>query len=338
LTKIGLSFITLSAKGLSPIISNELPFNLGNNSLNSYLLRYSTPIGMMLGQGDKYFTGLYGPFPVQDDDSYQAMTYSFFIPDSNIGSPRKDLNLYTFAIIFIPKKLNLNNNKLVEVLDDHIKKMADISELRNKESFVGLVKKLESFFGLDSTILVSEISARNREHSFEFVTKKKEDIPLEVNGEDLIAIPWILHAVYHGMEKATYDLLGDSVLLHEELMERYTIDILDKFHLLDTFIGKETKITDAIKLGIKHLEKVGEKINLRVLSENKYEFSIDCTFAEAVHPHLPLSKCLWMRYLVSIIRRVLPPNKDLILSNSEFDTKGSVTIIEIKDRIFKTIS
>ena len=335
--------MALSKKGLIPIVSNEMPFNIGTNSTDTFLLRYSTPIGMMLGQGDKYFTGLYGPFPVQNDNEFFAYTYSFFIPDKDIGTPRSDLNIYVFALLFIPKFYYVNSKSLSKKLDEYISNYKDVGDISRKSNFSELLKNISMHLGISTyeaqVPIALEISNRGMiKPDTQTQKKSPEFIPLEIDGESLVAVPWILHAVYHGLEKATYDLLGESTIIHEELMEQYTVEILNRFHLLDSLIGENKTVIDALKLGIEHLERVGEKVKLKVLSENKYELAINCDFADAVHPHLPLSKCLWMRYLTSIVRRVLPPNTDIILGNSEFDQSGSVTIMEIKKRPFKSIT
>jgi hypothetical protein len=91
-------------------------------------------------------------------------------------------------------------------------------------------------------------------------------------------------------------------------------------------------------LGIEHLEKVGEKVKIHPISDRKFKLEIKCTFADAVHPFIPIEKCLWVKYLASIIRRVLPSDKELKIHNSEFDDNGSITLMEIKNKAFITIN
>ncbi|MHA2030400.1 MAG: hypothetical protein ACW99Q_13490, partial [Candidatus Kariarchaeaceae archaeon] len=100
----------------------------------------------------------------------------------------------------------------------------------------------------------------------------------------------------------------------------------------------ENAVKTAINLGIEHLEKVGEKVKINPVSDNKFELGIECTFSDAVHPYVPINKCLWIKYLAAIISKVLPPDKNLEIYDSDFDEKGSVTYLEIKKKPFVTMN
>ena len=207
-----------------------------------------------------------------------------------------------FALLFIPKFYHVDEKSLSKLLNDHIVSYKNVGDLSKNKLFSELLQDIGHHLGIstfESQIPVAlEI---NKETQIESNRPKiNEFIPLDIDGESLIVIPWILHAVYHGLERATYDMLGEASLLHEQLMERYTVEILDRFHLLDSLMGENTTVVDALKLGIEHLERVGEKIDLTVLGENKFELDINCTFAESVHPHLPrdlaASSKTWPRF------------------------------------------
>ena len=73
--KFGISFVGYSKKGLIPIISTKLPFVHDSLSIDTFLQRFSTPIGMLLGQGDLYQTGLFGSYPVPNINDYVAYHY-----------------------------------------------------------------------------------------------------------------------------------------------------------------------------------------------------------------------------------------------------------------------
>lgn len=344
----GLSIVGYSKTGLIPIISTKLPFLDSSSSLDTFLYRFSTPLGMILGQGDQYYTGLYGPYPVPNYNSYHAYTYSFFLRDTILGTPRDDLNAFLIAIMFVDKEYIVDMPYIEDSLNEYVKSLSNLNDLLSKNNFEILVNKLQEliFAEVDLVKAPKEIFVQNNnskpviQPNTEPIEEKdnKVFIELKTEPESIIAVPWILHAVYHGLEQATIDILGDSSLL-EILMEQYTGEILDRFHLFDAIFEKENPtVSDALKLGVKHLERVGEYVTVTPLGENKFECSINCSFADAVHPYLPITKCLWMRYLTAMVRRTLPPDKDLHMKPSFFDPEfGSKTIIEIVPKVFKTI-
>ena len=75
----GLSFVSISEEGLVPVVSTKLPFLPDDSQIEIFLLRYGTPLSMLAGQGDGFYTGLFGPYPVHGTNDWIAMTYSFFI-------------------------------------------------------------------------------------------------------------------------------------------------------------------------------------------------------------------------------------------------------------------
>ncbi len=348
----GLSIVGYAKTGLIPIISTKLPFLDASPSLDTFLYRFSTPLGMILGQGDQYYTGLYGPYPVPNYNSYHAYTYSFFLRDTILGTPRDDLNAFLIAIIFVDKEYVIDMPYIEESLDEYVKSLANLNDLLSKSNFELLVNKLQKLIFPDIEVLKTpeEVLVHNNNNksisqthtnpnpAFD-VKDNKVFIELKTEPESIIAVPWILHAVYHGLEQATIDILGENSSLLEILMEQYTAEILDRFHLFDTIFKKENPtVSDALELGVKHLERVGEYVTVTPLGENKYECSINCSFANAVHPYLPITKCLWMRYLSAMVRKTLPPDKDLHMKPSFFDSEfGSKTIIEIVPKVFKTV-
>ena len=338
----GLSIVGYSKTGLIPIISTKLPFLDPTPSLDTFLYRFSTPIGILLGQGDQYYTGMYGPYPVSNHNDYHAFSYSFFLPDTILGTPRDDLNAFLIAILFIPRKSRFDTPYTEEFLNDYIKKFIDLNDLISKENFESFFNSLSKAMFYDEKKQKIEDITLTTIMPKPVVQEKNNNsvyIELETEPESIIAVPWILHAVYHGLEQATHDILGESSSILDILMEQYTAEILDRFHLFDDIFAKETpSITDAIQLGVDHLARVGEIVNVKPLGNNQFECSINCSFSDAVHPYLPIDKCLWMRYLSAIVRRILPPDKDLHMKRSEFDPKiGSKTILEIVPKVFKTV-
>lgn len=348
--QIGLSIVGYSKTGLIPIISTKLPFLDPTPSLDTFLYRFSTPIGMILGQGDQYYTGLYGPYPVPNYPGYRAYSYSFYLMDTILGTPRDDLNAFLIALVFVPKDFSIDMQFFENYMDKYVKSLTNLNDLLSKNDF-------EIFFASLKDTLLETIDKEKKVAEPVPVgrvqTKDKPEQPIEVSGqkenpvfielktepESIIAVPWILHAVYHGLEQATFDILGENSSLLEMLMEQYTAEILDRFHLFDSIFANNTpSVKDALELGAKHLARVGEMVTVKALAENKFELSIQCSFANAVHPYLPITKCLWMRYLSAMVRRTLPPNKELHMSTSQFDSEfGSNTIVEIVPKVFKTI-
>ena len=353
----GLSIVGYSKTGLIPIISTKLPFLAKGDdspSLDTFLYRFSTPLGMILGQGDQYYTGLYGPYPVPNHRGFHAYTYSFFVRDTILGTPRDDLNAFLIVIMFVNKKYVIDMPYIEDYLDNYVKTLKDLNDLLSKANFELLVDNLRDIMVEQEAKVVpkesrvpEQVLVQN-DHSKSFSVRevdpfhKKDNkvfIELKTEPESIVAVPWILHAVYHGLEQATFDILGESSSLLEILMEQYTGEILDRFHLFDAIFEKENPtVADALELGTKHLERVGEYVTVTPLAENKFECSINCSFADAVHPYLPITKCLWMRYLSAMVRRTLPPDKDLVIRPSDFEPEfGSKTIIEIVPKVFKTV-
>ena len=348
--QFGVSIVGFSKTGLIPVISTKLPFlnyiKNSDNSLDTFLYRFSTPIGMLLGQGDLYQTGLFGTYPIPNSNDYIAFSYSFFLPDTILGTPRNDQNAYLIAIFFIPKNLIIDKDSLENLFKDYFNTLSSLDDLVSKENFERLISFLKEkvFSGFDNITptqdesISPKIQTKIKRKSLAN-TNERVFINLATEPESIIALPWILHAVYHGLEQATIDILGESNSLLEILMEQYTAEILDRFHLFDEIFNKDQpNVKDALDLGVKHLARVGEYVTVTPIGENKFQCSIKCSFSNAVHPYLPITKCLWMRYLSAMVRRTLPPDKDIKLRNSSFDSEfGSHTIIEIVPKVFKEI-
>ncbi|MFW9928690.1 MAG: hypothetical protein ACFFD1_04810 [Candidatus Thorarchaeota archaeon] len=335
--EFGLSFVAISSKGLVPLVSTKLPF-LEDIKLETFLLRYVTPLSMMIGQGDQFFTGLYGPFPVSNTHDWVAYTYSFFLLDVDIGTPRDDTNLFTIGILFIPRIYKIPVNDVEKIFADFSNELNNVKTLIDQNVFQQFVQRMSSLVQLDIPQIIEPKPV------VEETPKKKEqfvqDLNVVENAESLIAVPWILHSVYHGLERASSTILGGRVNILEKLADEYTAEILDRFHLLDKLELKtgENAVKKALNLGIEHLEKVGEKVKIRAVSENKFELWIDCQFADAIHPYLPIDKCLWVKYLAAIVSKTLPPGKELHIYPSAFSDTGSSTFIEIRKKPFITLN
>ena len=127
----GLSFVAVATKGLNPLVSTKLPF-VDDSKIETFLLRFSTPIGMMVGQGDQFFTGLFGPFPVINTNDWVAYTYSFFLLDVDIGTPRDEANLYTIGILFLPKSYKISSNLVEELFQNFTTEINNVKSLLDK--------------------------------------------------------------------------------------------------------------------------------------------------------------------------------------------------------------
>ncbi|MHA2365855.1 MAG: hypothetical protein ACXAC7_17990 [Candidatus Hodarchaeales archaeon] len=332
----GISFVTFSKNGLTPITSTKLPF-IAESQIETFLLRFSTPLGMMIGQGDQFFTGLYGPFPIANYSDWVALTYSFFLLDVDIGTPRDDANLYTIIILFIPRSYHIPFDLLTEIFKEFVKGLKNVNSLLD----ISIIDNFCKAISENLLLKIEEIDSKEKQSKLITPVKEPlhEELKMDYDGESLLAVPWILHAVHHGLERAGADIMGGSSNLIDRLADQYTGEILDKFHLLDrlSIDQKNDVIKAAINLGVEHLERVGEKVELTALSENKFKIVVKCDFTDAVHPYLPIAKCLWIKYIVAIVRTVLPANKEIYINDSEFDDLGSITILEIKRKPFQTL-
>ncbi|OLS16866.1 MAG: hypothetical protein HeimC3_50960 [Candidatus Heimdallarchaeota archaeon LC_3] len=339
-SQIGLSFVGLASNGLIPLISTILPFIKSRNDVESFLLQFSIPLGMMLGQGDNYFTHkLYGGFPVTNNPNWIAFTYPFFILDETIKSPRGHQNMYTFAILFLPQKFEIINKGNVEsMFQTFIKKLSNIDELLQHKTINKLLKKFSDYFEKE----ISEISAPQNFYSVKSKIQLPEESKNEIENEskipNKIALPLLLHSVFHGYEKSTLEVLGNLESTVDYKSEIATLEILEQFKFFDRIDYPVTTIQQALDLACQHLSEIGETVNIKPVSENKLEIDITCQLAKDVHPFLDVDKCLWMRYIASILRKVLPKDKEILVHSSEYDPDGSKSIIEIvSKRIYKKI-
>ncbi|MHA2105516.1 MAG: hypothetical protein ACW981_18985 [Candidatus Hodarchaeales archaeon] len=341
-SQIGLSFVGLASNGLVPLISTHLSFLESQNEVESFLLQFSIPLGMMLGQGDSYFTHkLYGNFPVSKNSNWTAYAYSFFILDEIIKAPRGHQNMYTFAILFIPKNYEeFEKNALEKLFNDFISNLSHIDDLLQRERINEFVKILSEFF--------QEVSAKipsikpiihditKPDALKESTTTSSEDMSKIPNK---IALPLLLHSVFHGYETSTMQILGNFETTVDRNAELATLEILEKFKFFDKIDSPVNNIQQSLDLACKHLSEIGEKVKIKTISENKIEIDITCQLASDVHPFLDVDKCLWIRYITSIIRINLPIDKEIVIHTSEYDTTGSKTIVEfIPKRIYKELT
>jgi DNA-directed RNA polymerase subunit F len=341
-SQIGLSFVGLASNGLVPLISTHLSFLESQNEVESFLLQFSIPIGMMLGQGDNYFTHkIYGNFPVGKNSNWTAYAYSFFILDEIIKAPRGHQNMYTFAILFIPKNYEEFEKNALEILfNDFTANLSHIDDLLQHEKINEFVKVLSEFFQEKSTKIPSI-----KPITHNTIKSKMSKEPSIASSEDMseipnkIALPLLLHSVFHGYETSTMQILGNFETTVDRNSELATLEILENFKFFDKIDSPVDNIQQSLDLACKHLSEIGEKVKINPISENKLEIDITCQLAGDVHPFLDVDKCLWIRYINSIIRRNLPTDKEIIIHTSKYDTAGSKTIVEfIPKRIYKELT
>ena len=340
-SQIGLSFVGFSSNGLVPLISSRLPFVKSRNDVESFLLQFSIPLGMMLGQGDNYFTHkLYGSFPVTNNPNWIAYTYPFFILDESIKSPRGHQNMYTFAILFIPQECEINIKEEVEtIFKDFITNLSNIDELLHHKAINKLLRKLSDYFKQE----IGEISLPDNflpslVNEVHFKEDSKNEVEDESKIPNKIALPLLLHSIFHGYEQSTHDVLGKLESNVDLKSDFATLEILEQFKFFDRIDYPVTTIQQSLDLACQHLSEIGETVNIKPISENKLEIDITCQLAKDVHPFLDVDKCLWIRYLTSILRKVLPKDKEIIVHSSEYDPYGSKSVIEIvSKRVYKSI-
>ncbi|HKZ39370.1 MAG TPA: hypothetical protein VJ044_00320, partial [Candidatus Hodarchaeales archaeon] len=267
-----------------------------------------------------------------------AMTYSFFIMNRGLNAPRWNVNLYSIGLLFLPKSIEIPRNDLAETFERSVESLSNIEDLNDPQIVRHIIEGFEKILKMKATIIrdtKSKIKARKDERK---VVREELQVEPPMNPDSMVALPWILHSVYHGLEKASTDILGDASNLLDKLADNYTREILERFHLLDKIgMGSTSAVSQALTLGTEHLSKVGEKVTVTPLSDNRFLIDVECSLANAVHPMIPIAKCLWIKYLSAIVSRVLPPEKEIILQESTVDAVGSRTILEIRPKPFQTV-
>ncbi|MHA1983379.1 MAG: hypothetical protein ACW967_03415 [Candidatus Hodarchaeales archaeon] len=338
--QIGLSFVGLASNGLVPLISTRLPFLESQKNTESFLLQYSIPLGMMLGQGNNYFTHkLYGNFPVAGNPNWLSYAYPFFILDEIIESPRGHQNMYVYGILFLPESFELENKKVLEDLfKNNISKLANVDELIKRDTITKLTTEILKILRKDLEEIPIADTFTFNEDKIKKVEKLKPQIEEEVIIPNKKALPLLLHSVFHGYEQSTMKYLENFETTMDRNAELATLELLEKFKFFDRLETPIDNIQQSIDLACEHLSDIGEKVEINPISENKLEVKITCQLADDVHPFLDVGKCLWIRYMASIIRKTLPKDKEILIHESEFDTKGSITVMEfIPKRAYKEI-
>lgn len=291
---------------------------------------------MMLGQGDQYFTeNLYGPFPVSKTDQYLSVAYSFFMLGSVEETPRGDVNMFTLAILFLPRSVSFDPRVIQEELRQFTSSLTSVDQLLKNSGVVPFVDKLEVVLGLAENSVTGQPKHRTKNknstiqakpiHLEERQKEKKTAVNLE--------IPLVLHAVYHGMEHATQNIIPNLSDYLDEQADGHTASLMKKFQFSDQVEGPCKSVEDALELGKRHLKQLGEEVKIKSISESTFEVVITCGFSSSVHPHLPINKCLWVRYIASILHQCLPNNKKIVVEDSVFEDGGSRSLIRILDKI-----
>ena len=109
LHRISLAFIKMGQLGPEVMCSDKLSFIPPEHqeSCHDVLIRNGAFYMTLVGQGDLYSSGLYGPLPVHEDSETLAYVYAFPAQDLDQLDPRARGESYVLACVFFPKDLNV---------------------------------------------------------------------------------------------------------------------------------------------------------------------------------------------------------------------------------------
>lgn len=102
LQKIGLILFRFEELGVVPYLETSLP-SLSPVKASEVVKKAGVFYIAGLGQGDGYHQGLYGPVPVPDVPSLNALLYGFSKIDLSIQDPRAEQHTYLILAIFFQK-------------------------------------------------------------------------------------------------------------------------------------------------------------------------------------------------------------------------------------------
>ena len=128
---------------LGPSI-HKCTFTYENNpNWDNILHQISSIFYLAIGQGSAYHTGLFGPFPVVDQDM-RALVYASFISDEQMTDPRLAQHNYYLITLIFPRKISslfYEQQKLTKIFQDFVQNFVkieniDVSELINLRNHI----------------------------------------------------------------------------------------------------------------------------------------------------------------------------------------------------------
>ncbi len=140
-------------------------------------------------------------------------------------------------------------------------------------------------------------------------------------------LPKMMHIAVHGEEDAMYRLLGaDGGEAVENYSPRRTYTLIKKLWL-DKGIEYSSPKDFLVSLS-KNFGRNGVPLHPS-FSKDRIVFRIECPLAAAVHPSVPIRKCILAKYVAALAFRLSKENGRgfPVLLDSRFTSKGSLNTI-----------
>lgn len=110
LYRCSLSILKFGALGSEVVVTEKLAFMPPETSLEEqdhWLTNVGAYYLTIVGQGEAYASGLFGPLPVRDNDDYLAYVYSFMTIDPSNLDVRSQGKSYALICMFFPKAISV---------------------------------------------------------------------------------------------------------------------------------------------------------------------------------------------------------------------------------------
>ncbi|MFX0116253.1 MAG: hypothetical protein ACFFB3_17015 [Candidatus Hodarchaeota archaeon] len=158
LNKCSFSVLKFGTWGPEVVCSDKLSFKPPETSWrdqNDWLIGIGAYYFTIIGQGEGYARGFFGPLPVRDHDDYMAYIYSFLAKDPTNLDKRTSGKSYILFCFFLPKTINIAYSSyelMKNTLDFIISDTKTIDEIDSellaalRESLIGVLteKALDS--------------------------------------------------------------------------------------------------------------------------------------------------------------------------------------------------
>ncbi|MFX0093885.1 MAG: hypothetical protein ACFFBD_19255 [Candidatus Hodarchaeota archaeon] len=144
LPNIALSFIKLADYGPEIVLTENLPFLNPEEDQESFLRRLGAFHMTIVGQGDSYSEGLFGPLPVYGTPQFLSYVYSFLIEDPTLEDERSEGYTYALGVLFFPKDFTVAVSSyyaVQEIFRDATRLISVASEI-DKDFFASLREEL----------------------------------------------------------------------------------------------------------------------------------------------------------------------------------------------------
>ncbi|MFX0092327.1 MAG: hypothetical protein ACFFBD_11240 [Candidatus Hodarchaeota archaeon] len=140
LERLSFAFLAFKDWGPSPLVHHDMNFT--TEDPDNVLDRLGVFFMAVLGQGDAYYEGLYGPLPVHGYEDQLAYLFGFSVHDASITDERSEETAYCNLVLFFPRKianyLQASFKIISQVLSHAFSEITDIQELT--ESFLEKIK------------------------------------------------------------------------------------------------------------------------------------------------------------------------------------------------------